>query len=221
MNRTVHVVLVLSILTVFVIVAFLNIDQSVLNNDNSVAIFLNKGYVNEINVFADQSSSQKPYSNIKPRKYRSNYSKNVPSDLNVPLNTQSRIKFRNSGRKSIDATNSGGQSTMGLSYNQSDKVKKSYESLSMGTGALGYSNRGTNNSSGGGGATSGGLLAYQTSLVGQTSSFFVPQAGINNTMLIDPQTDPLASERIPVGDGLGLLSLFTLLYVLWKFYLRS
>jgi len=111
----------------------------------------------------------------------------------------------------------------GYSYSYNAKTRDKINPSTSGTGiggmlAYGSSGRGTGGEeqavSGGG----GGVITAP----GATTPFAVPlqpnspTGNTNGLILVDPMTDPVATDRIPVGEGGWILLLLALGYVGWK-----
>lgn len=111
----------------------------------------------------------------------------------------------------------------GYSYSYNAKTRDKINPSTSGTGiggmlAYGSSGRGTEGEeqavSGGGGTA--------ITAPGATTPFAVPQqpnsptGNTNGLILVDPMTDPVATDRIPVGEGGWILLLLALGYVAWK-----
>lgn len=226
MNKSIQVLFGLSLLTLFVIVLLLNVQQHAMYNDDAMTVVLNKGYANEKDFFSNNEATSKPYQHLKPRKSSSNYANSNTPSLHVDLNNPEKVNARSAGRQPVSAfgnTGGMGSASMGLSYNNSTTANTSNGGFSVGAGASAYGGKRSGNSSNGSGAGGGSLnarlIADRSALAGQSALFapLVPGAG-STTILVDPSTDPTEAERIPVGDGLGLLALFALLYAARKLY---
>ena len=111
----------------------------------------------------------------------------------------------------------------GYSYSYNAKTRDKINPSTSGTGiggmlAYGSSGRGTEGEeqavSGGGGTA--------ITAPGATTPFAVPlqpnspTGNTNGLILVDPMTDPVATDRIPVGEGGWILLLLALGYVGWK-----
>ena len=112
------------------------------------------------------------------------------------------------------ATTSGNNQPGNISYSYNLKSKRNndtYQGSGYGsTGILAYSRRGSQ--------TDGEVSPQSTGAValtepGATSPFAVPRNPLappsngEGLILVDPMTDPLVTNRIPVGEGAGLLFL--------------
>lgn len=228
MKKGTHIILVLSLLALLVMVAILNIHQNIMYNDSSMTYSFIGGGVNERNEFAPKSAITTTYKNIKPYKSSANYSNNIASGFNVSLNNPAGTNIRNSGHNAFgplgksDLTN---PSQNRISYSKGRNLNSSNESGSLAGGSLGYSNKAVRNSSEGnvgqGNTLSGRMLTDRSSSLAQASSFLSAPTYDGGPLIMDPGGDPNPAEMIPVGDGLGLLSLLALFYALWKFYLSK
>ena len=110
----------------------------------------------------------------------------------------------------------------GYSYSYNAKTRDKINPSTSGTGiggmlAYGSSGRGT----GGDEQTASDGVGTVITAPGATTPFAVPlrpesPTGQNGLILVDPMTDPIATDRIPVGEGGWILLLLVVGYAGWK-----